>query len=647
MFPPHKQRHPHRQRQVTENTNMYVPKMIQLLVRSSSMDHAYPTYSQAQETSASEKEQVEIPPPLNFPPIEVCVEQNPTLESPSTSSNVFQNFPKEVFYVDSPTTTPSSSASIPKGNYYRDDNYVPNESELTADHIVSSGSQNTVVEAPQLSQAESVVHDRKFIVFESCLDTLLSKLHCPIEDCFEAIRKIEKKTRGTMLTVYTTCSGGHRQKLWQSQPIVKKFAAGNLVITSALVSSGSSFTKVAEMMDFAGITFLSANSFYKYQRRYIFPAIDHSWQLEKSRVKDLLSQKPLFLCGDGQCDSPGYSAKFCTYTFLDAASKLVLDFEVVQVSQTTSSSAMEKEGFKTCLDRIGQSFEVQVVGTDRHVGIRHLMSVEYTEIDHQFDMWHFLKPFKKQLIDAASKSKNKEQRPWIGMIVNHFYWSSRTSRGDANVFRDKLLSLLHHIVGEHEWKDGETLHRCEHGPLEVEGRVNKWLTTKMPAFEALSKLITSPKLDKDIPHLTLFSQTGILETFHSMVLKYRSKRIHYSMDSMEARTKLAVLAHNRNAGRLQAVVKYPKLTSQPQGTTRTRLEFPRSQKKWVVRKVFEKMDFGHVYPILTDTIRIVTGDLQSTWVSRKSSLPPNIARLEKPEKEVAVAAQLTRFPTRQ
>ncbi|XP_068108842.1 uncharacterized protein [Hyperolius riggenbachi] len=176
-------------------SNAHDPNIIELLIRSRSMDHAYPTRKQTQETSpcTPEKEQDEIPPPLNSPPIKVCVEHIPTLESPSTSSSGFQNCPKEVFYMDSSTTTPSSTASIPKGNYYKDEDYVPYESELTADCNVSSDSENTVVEPPQLSEAESVVHDHKFIVFESCLDTLLSKLHCPIEDCFEAIRRIEKK----------------------------------------------------------------------------------------------------------------------------------------------------------------------------------------------------------------------------------------------------------------------------------------------------------------------------------------------------------------------------------------------------------------------------------------------------------------------
>ena len=40
----------------------------------------------------------------------------------------------------------------------------------------------------------------------------------------------------------------------------------------------------------------------------------------------------LVLAGDGRCDSPGYSAKFGSYTLLEQQTNRVLDFEVVQVS---------------------------------------------------------------------------------------------------------------------------------------------------------------------------------------------------------------------------------------------------------------------------------------------------------------------------
>ena len=39
----------------------------------------------------------------------------------------------------------------------------------------------------------------------------------------------------------------------------------------------------------------------------------------------------VILTGDGRCDSPGYSAKFGSYTIIEQQINRVLDFQLVQV----------------------------------------------------------------------------------------------------------------------------------------------------------------------------------------------------------------------------------------------------------------------------------------------------------------------------
>ena len=45
---------------------------------------------------------------------------------------------------------------------------------------------------------------------------------------------------------------------------------------------------------------------------------------------------------------------------------------------------------------------------------------------------------------------------------------------------------------------------------------------------------------------------GELEVFHSAMLKYVPKRLHFCNTVQKARTQLAVLDHNENVGRAQA-----------------------------------------------------------------------------------------------
>ena len=61
----------------------------------------------------------------------------------------------------------------------------------------------------------------------------------------------------------------------------------------------------------------------------MLPAIQEYWDEHQLEVHAQLSAKPLILSGDGRCDSPGSSAKFCTYTLMDTDSNLIVYSETV------------------------------------------------------------------------------------------------------------------------------------------------------------------------------------------------------------------------------------------------------------------------------------------------------------------------------
>ena len=110
-----------------------------------------------------------------------------------------------------------------------------------------------------------------------------------------------------------------------------------------------------------------------------------------------LKDTELWLSGDGRCDSPGHNAKYRTYTMIDQSSDKIVDFEIVQVSEVTSSNAMEREGFKRCMENIqSKGVKVKVVATDRHVSIKSDIKQMYTDVDHQFDVWHLAKSVTKK-----------------------------------------------------------------------------------------------------------------------------------------------------------------------------------------------------------------------------------------------------------
>ena len=135
--------------------------------------------------------------------------------------------------------------------------------------------------------------------------------------------------------------------------------------------------------------FLSHTAFHSIQRQYVMPVTMHTWStLQDALLRNLKGcGKMLYLAGDGRCDSPGFSAKYCTYSMLEMDSDTIVTFVVVQVSETGSSSRMEAEGFRRCMNYLlDLGFTIQVLATDRHAQISSIMDKKYPNTSHQFDV---------------------------------------------------------------------------------------------------------------------------------------------------------------------------------------------------------------------------------------------------------------------
>ena len=140
----------------------------------------------------------------------------------------------------------------------------------------------------------------------------------------------------------------------------------------------------------------------------------------------------MVIYGDGRCDSPGHNAKYDTYTLMDDDSGIVVAFSVVQVSEVTSSNAMEKEGFKRCIESLeGDRVEIDRIATDRHVSISSFMNKEPPWINHQYDVWHLSKWVVKKLTSKAQQKGCEELMPWIQSISNHLWWCAATCDGNV------------------------------------------------------------------------------------------------------------------------------------------------------------------------------------------------------------------------
>ncbi|CAH2293082.1 Hypothetical predicted protein [Pelobates cultripes] len=496
---------------------------------------------------------------------------------------------------------------------------------------------------------EDYVSEKKFIVFETSLDLLIKKVQtCTFhEPCNAPITNTEKIISGTLLKVYTVCESNHRCEFWSSQPMIGNRSCGNLLASASILFSGSHFAKVAELFAIFGVPFISQSIHYIYQKQFLFPIIDHHYKKERRLLIDGLRGKMVCLSGDGQCDSPGFNAKYCTYSLLEEKSQKIIECQTIQVSDAKSSVAMESLAFKSCMDQVlADKILISILVTDRHVSIRKIMRERYKAINHQFDIWHYCRSIRLKLSTICRQAMYKELVPWQNSIINHMWAACSYSKGNPILLKEKWLSVMHHIINEHEWDSATLFKKCQHAEYDQTLEQKSWLKKNGVAYSKLRSFVTDSKLEKDFPHLVHFCHTGSLEVFHSLVLKYRPKRVHFTMDGMVARTQLAVLAHNANVGREQATIQKEQAGTGHIGDLRFKPFFSKRSKNWKIKKIYEKNTIAHIYPMMADVLRIASGDLQVNWQSQTGQLPINIASTPRPPKEVMVDRHFSRLRPR-
>lgn len=525
--------------------------------------------------------------------------------------------------VDASTCTePDFNSSVAEAwkithdHMYLTDELRSKEDPQSEDYSDNEPIGNSYIPSKDKANADRLVNERKFLVFESCLDELLQHLKCSYGDgCRAAISGIEKHISGTMLTVVGHCSDGHISSLWHSQPIKGWTGIGDLICSSAVLFSGGNFQKVHEMFAFIGLPFISPIRYSVLQRKYLFPIIDFHWYQEQQRNENYFSSHPVSLVGDGQFGSLGKNGRYCTYTFLESTTKRILDIHIGQSARLTSSMALEKFAYKSCLDSLlEEGFSIEAISTDKSIALQNLMDESYGDISYTYDLWKYCKGFRRKLTAASHKSGCAKIAQWIPDLTNHLRYSTCSSRGQQQMIRDKWLSYLYHITGQHSWVDLRQLNACAHPPLTTEENDQvPWLGRKDPAYQHVKEIMTDKTLLEDLSHITVLCHKGQLDLFHSLFLKYVPARTCFQLDALEARTKLAALAHNYNTrrvhlagrcrihGRSSGVFKHPNKVS------------PKNRAHWAARYVYGPSASAHIFPMISDVIRFANKQIFCSW----------------------------------
>ena len=338
----------------------------------------------------------------------------------------------------------------------------------------SQDSQSTA----QSDDKNSATCSRLLLVYEDNLKQLMK--FCP--KCGSPINTddtSEVQNEGSQYSVKLSCLNGC-DFVWHSQPSLPEVKGeGNPMLTTGICFSGIPFAKFDRLAGVISLKSIKEDTFYALREKHVFPVIDNHWDNEQKRIIAELKERatPVTLAGDGRCDSPGHSAKFCTYTMMDVESEKIVDFTVVSVCEVKNSNAMEKKGFVDTLENIeSKGINVSGVSTDSHPQIKKDMREERKDKKHHIDPWHTCKNNTKHLTQASKKKGCEKLGEWIPSISNHFWWSVETCNGNAEVLKEKWLSVNEHIANRHSFPNNKHYKKCEHGELEPDPtRRKKWL----------------------------------------------------------------------------------------------------------------------------------------------------------------------------
>ena len=188
------------------------------------------------------------------------------------------------------------------------------------------------------------------------------------------------------------------------------------------MSTGGSYESMKQFSNALNLNFVNKDQFYGVQDTIVFPVINNAYEKQQKDIIETLKEKKssVDLCGDGRSDSPGHNAKYGTYSLMDEATGRIIDFSLVQVSEVSSSNAMENEGCQRSLNKVmDQNVKIRSLATDRHTTITPEVRKKYPSIIHQYDVWHLSGWVTKKLTKKAKKKGNEPLFKWIKCVSNH------------------------------------------------------------------------------------------------------------------------------------------------------------------------------------------------------------------------------------
>ena len=143
---------------------------------------------------------------------------------------------------------------------------------------------------------------------------------------------------GSMLTAYIRCLCCKSFREWKSQPEIAGIPMGNILLSEAILCSGSLPCKFLGGLKSINLSCISREIFCQHQRQFFHKVIQSTWILQCNLRFTEIQGTDIVIRGDSKCDSIGYSAKYGSYTVMNLETDKILNVEIVQSNRVKSSN---------------------------------------------------------------------------------------------------------------------------------------------------------------------------------------------------------------------------------------------------------------------------------------------------------------------
>ncbi|XP_065920854.1 THAP domain-containing protein 5-like isoform X2 [Dysidea avara] len=207
---------------------------------------------------------------------------------------------------------------LPQVTSLNDSFVTEEETDLDTSFLSNQEDYTTEDDTQELPPQDEV----KFLVYRSHLLSLFTACRSCHQLCDGEVANL----KGTFISIRQSCHHCGYTWVWNSQPFIRDTPAANILLSAAILFSGSTPGKIFHFLGCLRVACTTDRTFHLHQSQYLQPAVISVWNHHQHQILSAIAKKdcPLTVGGDGRADSPGHSAKYGSYGVIDLDTKFYI-----------------------------------------------------------------------------------------------------------------------------------------------------------------------------------------------------------------------------------------------------------------------------------------------------------------------------------